>query len=271
MEIYELGVIGGGNMAEALVGGALRGGVLRPEQIVVCEPRSDRRSELSSTLGVRCTEDNAVGGACPRVLLAVKPQVMDEVLDVLPDVLGYDALVISIAAGLPTRYFDERLGGRGHIVRIMPNTPLLVGAGASAFCAGPRAVPADLAWVRAMLQGAGGTVVEVDEAQMDAVTAVSGSGPAYAFYLIEAMLQAAQAEGLRPADARSLAVQTLAGAAELLRQTSEDPAELRRRVTSPGGTTQRAIEVLDAAGVREAMVRAVRAAADRSRQLGRAT
>ncbi len=265
---YDLGVIGGGNMAEAIVGGAVRNGLIPPERIVVCEPRSDRRAKLSTALSVRCTDDNAVGGACLRVLLAVKPQVMGEVVAMLPDVLGFDALVVSIAAGLPTQYFEERLGGRGHIVRVMPNTPMLVGAGASAVSAGPRATREDVAWVRGLLAGAGGMVLEVPEEQMDAVTAVSGSGPAYAFYLIEAMVAAGAAEGLGLDDARRLAIQTLAGAARLLQETPEDPAELRRRVTSPGGTTQRAIETLDNAGVKDALVRAVRAAAQRSRELG---
>lgn len=266
---YDLGVIGGGNMAEAIVGGAVRSGLIRAERIVVCEPRSDRRAKLSTELSVRCTDDNAVGGACPRVLLAVKPQTMDKVVKTLPDVLGFDALVVSIAAGLPTGYFDERLGGRGRIVRVMPNTPMLVGAGASAVSAGPRATPEDVAWVRDLFAGAGGLVLEVPEEQMDAVTAVSGSGPAYAYYLIEAVVAAGAAEGLSPDDALCLAVQTLAGAARLLQETAQEPAELRRRVTSPGGTTERAIETLDDAGMKDTLVRAVRAAAQRSRELGR--
>ncbi len=267
MSEYELGVIGGGNMAEASLAAAGRSGFLPAERIVVSDPSQKRRAKLSDELHVACVNDNAVPAGCPRVLLAVKPQVMAEALEPVAGAIRADALVISIAAGLSTAFFENLLAGRGRIVRVMPNTPLLAGQGASALCAGPRATSDDLAWVRELFTCGGGLGVEVPETLMDAVTAVSGSGPAYFFYVLEAMTAAGRDEGLDEETALALARQTCAGAAELLTQTGETPAELRRRVTSPGGTTQRAIESLDTDGVRDAIIRAVRAAAQRSREL----
>jgi pyrroline-5-carboxylate reductase len=268
MSNYELGVVGGGSMAEAIVGGALRAGFLAAGQIVVAEPLAERREKLAGDWGISCVADNATAAACPRVLLAVKPQVMADALTGAATAVSPDALVIGIAAGLSTGWYDERLGGTGRIVRVMPNTPLLVGAGASGLCAGPRAAKTDLAWVRQLLTCGGGLAVELDEPEMDALTALSGAGPAYFFYLIEAMVAAGAAEGLSPADAAALTVQTCAGAAKLLEATGQTPEELRRRVTSSGGVTQRAIEILDAAGVKDRLVEAIRAAAARSRELG---
>ena len=265
---YELGVIGGGNMAEAIVGAAVRSGFLPADTIVVADPAAARREKLAGELGVTCVETNDAPACCPRVLLAVKPQVMGDMLQADAKKFRDDALVISIAAGVSTAFFDARLAGRGRIVRVMPNTPMLVGEGASAVCAGPRATRDDVAWTRRLFTSGGGLGVEVKEKLMDAVTCVSGSGPAYFFYFIEAMVEAGVEEGLSPAVALQLATQTCLGAARLLSETHEDPAELRRRVTSPGGTTQRAIETLDAAGVKDGIIAALRACAKRSRELG---
>lgn len=265
---YELGVIGGGNMAEAILAAAVRSGFLSAEKIVVSDPAEARRDKLAKELGVTCRETNDASASCPRVLLAVKPQVMGTMLQADSKKFRDDALVITIAAGLSTAFFDAKLGGGGRIVRVMPNTPMLVGQGASAVTAGPRATRDDVTWTRKLFTCGGGLGVEVEETLMDAVTSVSGSGPAYFFYFIEAMVQAGVAEGLSPDIALQLATQTCAGAAALLTETGEDPAELRRRVTSPGGTTQRAIETLDAEGVQEKIIAAVRACAERSRELG---
>jgi pyrroline-5-carboxylate reductase len=265
---YELGVIGGGNMAEAILGAAVRSGFLPAGKIVVSDPVAARREKLARELGVTCVEANNTPMSCPRVLLAVKPQVMGDMLDADAKKLLDDALVITIAAGLSTAFFDGKFAGRGRIVRVMPNTPMLVGEGASAVCAGPRATKDDVAWTRELFTRGGGLGVVVEEKLMDAVTAVSGSGPAYFFYFIEAMVQAGVKEGLAPETALRLATQTCTGAAKLLAQTGEDPAELRRRVTSPGGTTQRAIETMDAADVKGKIIAALHACAERSRELG---
>jgi len=266
MAKYELGIIGVGNMGSAIVRGVVAAGVLPAGAIVLAEPLQGRREALRP-LGVTVTADNTVAAGCPRVLLAVKPQVLAGVLRDIAPLVPADALVISIAAGIRSAAIDAQLKSRPRIVRVMPNTPLLVGAGVSAVAAGPRATQDDLAWTQRIF-GACGTTIVVAEELMDAVTAVSGSGPAYFFYLIEAMIAAGMAEGLDRDVAASLATQTCAGAAKLLAQSGKSPQELRAAVTSPGGTTQRAIETLEAAGVQAALVQAVRNAAQRSRELG---
>jgi pyrroline-5-carboxylate reductase len=268
MSEYEFGVIGAGNMAEAIIRGLVTSRFLPATAVVASDPADERRQLLAKATGIACVADNFAPAACPRVLLAVKPQVMPAVLAGIAPAVGADALVISIAAGVTTGAIDRSLGSKGRIVRVMPNTPMLVGAGVSAICPGPRATDADLEWAR-QLFAASGQVVMVQEPMIDAVTAVSGSGPAYFFYLIEAMAQAGVAEGL-PADvATQLAIATCAGAARLLTQTGTPPDQLRAKVTSPKGTTQAAIEAMDAAGVKDALVNAIRAAAARSRELGK--
>ena len=264
---YELGVIGAGNMAEAIIKAELHSGFLQPHEIVVADVRQERRQKLASELGVAWAADNLVPAHCPRILLSVKPQNIDEVLAEIADLVDGDALVISICAGVPTSHIDTGLGGKGHIVRVMPNTPMLVGAGMSGIAAGPRATDDDVQWTEELFATSGKTV-PVDECLMDAVTAVSGTGPAYFFYLIEAMIDAGTAEGLSYEFAYQLAVQTCAGAAKLLADTGRRPEDLRAQVTSPNGTTQRAIETLDAANTKDAWIAAVRAAAQRSRELG---
>ncbi len=268
MAKYQLGVIGAGNMAEALLRGVVGGNFLSHSVIVACDPALARRQRLTQELNITCQPDSTAAAQCPRVLLAVKPQVMPDVLQEIQPLIPSEALILSIAAGVTTGMLDEKLHGKGRIVRIMPNTPLLVGAGLSAIAAGPRAKPEDLDWTEQMFSACGRTC-RVAESMMDAVTAVSGSGPAYFFYLIEAMITAGTAEGLDPETAAMLAQQTCAGAAALLAETHEPPEGLRARVTSPGGTTQRAIEVLQAAGAKETLIAAVRAAAQRSRELGK--
>lgn len=268
MSDYRLGVIGGGNMAEAILRGAIAGGFLPPADILVSEPDPQRRKALAAVLpGVRCVDDNPAGAACPAILLAVKPQAMAGVLAGIAPAMSADAMVISIAAGISTAFIGDALKGKGRIIRVMPNTPMLVGRGMSALCPGPRASDDDMAWAAALFAASGKTC-RVSESQMDAVTAVSGSGPAYFFYLVEAMVMAGVAEGLDVATATALAAQTCLGAAEMLARTGLSARELRAKVTSPNGTTQRAIETLDAAGAKDAIVTAVRAAAHRSRELG---
>ena len=264
----ELGVIGAGNMAEALLRGALSANVIGHNAVVASDPQFARRQLFTSELGITCVEDNAIPATCRRVLLAVKPQVMAEVLEGIAEVVRPEATVISIAAGVRTEFIHGKLRGKGRIVRVMPNTPMLVGAGISALCKGPGAADADLAWAERLLAACGKTV-RVDEPMIDVVTAVSGSGPAYFFYLIEAMAAAAAAEGMERDTALQLAVQTCLGAAKLLLSTAESPEVLRAKVTSPGGTTQAAIESMESAGVRDALIAAVRRAAERSREMGR--
>lgn len=264
---YELGVIGAGNMAEAILKAELHLGFLMPPEIVVADVRQERRQKLAGELGVSWAPDNLVPAHCPRILLSVKPQNIDEVLDEIADVVDADALVISICAGVPTSHIDTKLHGKGHIVRVMPNTPMLVGAGMSGIAAGPRATDDDVQWTEGLFATSGKTV-PVDECMMDTVTGVSGTGPAYFFYVIEALIAGGMADGLSYEFAYQLAVQTCAGAAKLLAESGRRPEDLRAQVTSPNGTTQRAMETLDAAGAKDVWINAVRAATQRSRELG---
>ena len=268
MANYQLGVIGAGQMAEALLRGVVAAGVLARTDIVAADPDAKRRQVFTSELGIDCRSDNSVPAACPRVLLAVKPQMLADVLAGIAPHVRPDALVLSIAAGMRTSWIHEKLGDKGRILRIMPNTPMLIGRGASALSLGPAATAKDLAWADRLF-AACGTTVHVAEPMLDAVTAVSGSGPAYFFYLVEALVAAGSAEGLAPDVALRLAVETCRGAGELLARTGEKPEILRARVTSPKGTTQAALDAMEAAGVKAALVAAIRKAAERSRELGK--
>lgn len=268
MSSYQLGVIGCGNMAEALLRGAIGANLLPLAAIVAADPSFERRQLFNINLRIDVVADNAVAAACPRVLLAVKPQVMPAVLEEIAPHVRQDAAIVSIAAGVTCDRLDAGLGGKGRIIRVMPNTPMLVGDGMSVLAAGPRAAKEDVESARKLFAASGQAVTVADESLIDAVTAVSGSGPAYFFYLIEAMIAAGVAEGLTADLAKTLAVQTCLGAARLLAETGEPPEGLRARVTSPGGTTQRALETLDAADVKNSLVAAIRAAAARSRELG---
>lgn len=264
---YQLGVIGGGNMAEAILRGVVRTNCLPAKAIVAYDPSAKRRQVLAMEFGINSAGDNKAPGRCPHVLLAVKPQVVPVVLEEIAPVLRDDATVISIAAGIPTSLIDQKLGGRGRIVRVMPNTPMLVGVGVSAITAGPRATEEDVEWTQKLFSASGKTVV-VEESMMDAVTGVSGTGPAYFFYLVEAMIAAGVADGLDPDVASLLATETCIGAGTLLAQTLATPQALRAQVTTPNGTTQRAIETMEAGGVKEKLIEAIRAATHRSRELG---
>jgi pyrroline-5-carboxylate reductase len=269
MPQIQLAVIGAGNMGEALLRGVLGGNVLAHNAVLAVEPAMDKRQKMARQLNVSTVPEIAEAAGLPAYLLAVKPQQMPEVLASLAKALGEDgALVISIAAGISTNYLAEALGGRARIVRAMPNTPMLVAAGCTGLCAGPGATETDLAFATRLF-ATGGAVHVVAEPLIDAVTAVSGSGPAYFFYLIEAMVAAGVAEGLEEPTALALARQTCEGAAKLLAESGEKPDILRRKVTSPGGTTAAAIKTLDDAGAGETLIAAVRAAAARSRELGK--
>ena len=266
--------IGGGNMANALIGGLLKQGFSNGD-IAVVEPNDAARAKLGAAFSVACHASAA--SALPRsepvevVVLAVKPQVMRAVAtDLAPLLTGQ--LIISIAAG--TRMVDlARWLGHGgvpltRIVRAMPNTPALVGLGIAGVTAHASVTAADRDAANHILAVVGETVWVADESLLDPVTAVSGSGPAYVFYFIEAMVRAGGELGLSEAAARQLAVQTFAGAAELARQSPETLATLRANVTSKGGTTEAALKSMDASGVGEAIAKAVHAASARGREMG---
>ncbi len=263
-----LGVVGLGNMGEALVSGVIRTGLVAPERIVASRPDAPVLWPLAAALGIRGTLDNReVVAEADIILLAVKPQMMAAVLAEIAPGVTSEKLVISIAAGVPTRVIEAALEAPAPVIRVMPNTPALVGAGASALCCGAHAREEHAQIARALL-GAVGVVLDVPEDAMDAVTAVSGSGPAYVFYLLEAMQAGAIEVGLAPELARTLATQTVLGAARLAAGSDRDAQSLRHQVTSPGGTTEAAIGVFEARAVRTHIVEAIVAARDRGRELG---
>jgi len=259
--------VGAGNMAEALVQGLLRAGVASADDVQVSDLLPARVAHFRDRYGVAGTAENtALVAGADVVVLAVKPQGLDAVLTELAGGPPADALWISICAGVRTGRIEEALGGSVRVVRVMPNTPALVGAGAAAVAAGAHAQEPDLAVAEAMLRAVG-TVVRVPEQRMDAVTALSGSGPAYVCYLIESMLEAADRLGLGPDLARALIYATVSGTAKMVTETGLDPAELRRRVTSKGGTTEAALRVLDAAETHRHWVEAIEAACRRSEEM----
>jgi pyrroline-5-carboxylate reductase len=259
--------LGAGNMGEALIRGLLAGKTVTPSQIVATDVRPERLGELAKTFGIRTTDDNvkAVTDA-DIILLAVKPQQMSAVLAPLKSAATAHKLYISIAAGVTTARIEHELGGKARVVRVMPNTPALVGAGAAALSKGVHATDDDLSTAELIL-GAVGTVVRVEERYIDAVTALSGSGPAYVFYVTEAMIEGGVAAGLDEALARKLAIQTVFGAAKLMVESGEDPESLRRKVTSPGGTTEAALKVMSGRKLAEIFAEAIKAAEQHSREL----
>ncbi len=263
-----LGLVGGGNMAMALTAGVTSAGLFAPEAVLVSDPAEDRR-RLMADLGCRIAAANSeVAGNADIIVFAVKPQVADEVLSELAGAQLRDALWITIMAGVPTRRIEEKLGGSPRVVRVMPNTPMLVSQGAAGVAPGAHATEADVADTVALFEACG-AVETLSEYDLDAVTALSGSGPAYFMYLVEALVQAAVEEGMTPSAALKLAAATCRGAGALLESTGDAPETLRARVTSKGGTTEAAIAVLDGADAKGILVKAVRAAAARSRELGR--
>ena len=268
---HTVAFIGGGNMARSLIGGLVARGTAAGA-IRVAEPVEVLRTGLASDFGVVTTDDNAQAARGAGLwVLAVKPQVLRAVCEALAPIAQAERpMVVSIAAGITVGQLQRWLGGGVAVVRTMPNTPALLGAGVTGLFASPE-VPADgRTRAQALLEACGRTVWIADEAQMDAVTAASGSGPAYIFLLAEAMEAAAIAEGL-PADAAATLVrQTVLGAARMLTESGEDPAELRRRVTSPGGTTQAAVETFEAGGLRALVADAIHNATVRGRELSAA-
>ncbi len=263
-----LAVIGAGNMAEALVRGVLRAGLLAPAAIAASDVAPDRLRLFREQFGVATDTDNAaIAAKADLVLLAVKPQVMGQVLQGLAAAVERQ-LLISIAAGVPTHYIENRFPGPVRVVRVMPNTPALVLEGASALCAGSHATAEDLATARAIFEAVGRAVV-LEESALDAVTGLSGSGPAYVFVIIEALADAGVRAGLSREVAQLLAAQTVLGSARMVLETGKHPAALKDMVTSPGGTTIAGLHALEAKALRAALLDAVQAATERSRELGR--
>ena len=265
-ELKRTALIGAGVMGETLLSGLIRAG-RSAEQLVVVEKRTERASELKERYAVDVVGDVQAAAGAETVLLVVKPQDMADVLGELAPALRRGQLLVSLAAGITTTFIESHVPDGVAVVRVMPNTPALVDQGMSAISPGTHCDEAHLAEAAELL-GSVGRVVQVPEKQQDAVTAISGSGPAYVFFVVEAMIEAGVHLGLPRTTAHELAVQTLFGSAMMLRETGEHPAVLREQVTSPGGTTAAALRELEVHRVRAAFLAALEAARDRSRELG---
>ncbi len=260
-----LAVLGAGKMGEALLSGLLRAGT-PPGDVVVTARRAERGQQLAEKYAVRVVGNVEAVNTADVLLLAVKPQDMAALLVEVGSEVGVAQLVVSMAAGIPTLFIERRLSAGVPVVRVMSNTPVLVDEAMSAISAGSHATEQHLVEVETLL-GHVGRTIRVPEDQQDAVTALSGSGPAYFFYLVEAMTDAGILLGLPRQVAADLLVQTALGAAVMLRDSGEHPVKLREAVTSPAGTTISAIRELERHGVRAALIAALEAARDRSREL----
>lgn len=264
-----IGVLGAGVMGEALFSGLIAAGT-DPVDIVVTDKRPERCAQLVAQYGVRTATNRDAAAEADVLLVAVKPHDVGGVLDEIAPVIKPTAVVVSLCAGITLSFLEGHLPDGVAVVRVMSNTPALVSAGMSALSPGTHASDADTARAKQLLDTVGATIV-VPEHHLDAVTAVSGSGPAYVFYLVEAMAEAGVHLGLPRDIATQLAVQTAYGSSVLLRETDRHPSLAREQVTSPGGTTAAALRQLDNHAVRAAVISAAEAARDRSRELGSAT
>jgi pyrroline-5-carboxylate reductase len=261
----KVAILGAGKMGEALMSGLLRAG-RQPTDLLFTERHAERTKLLEERYGVRGVSSAQAAEESDTLLVAVKPQEIAALLEELAPVVSTRNLVITIAAGIPTAFLEQRLAADVPVVRVMSNTPVFVDQAMSAISPGAHATEEHLAHTEELLSPVG-KVIRVPESQLDAVTALSGSGPAYFFYLVEAMIDAGILLGLPRAVAAELIVQTAVGSAQMLRDSGEHPVQLREAVTSPGGTTIAAIRELENHGVRAALLAALEAARDRSRDL----
>ena len=262
-----LGIVGLGNMANAMIGGIVKAGIFSPADIWGSDANAAQRDKTAKEHRINTSEQNkdAVSGS-DYVIIAVKPQVYEAVLPDIKSAIKPDTVVISIAPGKTLSFLAERLGNESKIVRLMPNTPALVGEGCTGVCRNQNVSDDEFAFVKKMLEGFG-RAYEVKENQMDAVVAVSGSSPAYVFMLIDAMADGAVAEGLDRATAIQMAAQAVLGSAKMVLETGKHPGQLKDMVCSPAGTTIDAVAVLEEAGFRGSVIDAMSACAEKSRKI----
>lgn len=267
---YEIGVIGAGNAAEGIVAGLLRKSVLLDDRIIAADPSEARRDVFRNRFHIEVTDDNRrLVAESYILLLAVKPQIYPDVLAEVADLICEDHVIVSIMAGVTTRAIEDRLDTiRARVVRVMPNLPVHVGEGMAGVHPGRHASEADLLRAQRIFDAGGKSIHIEDESLMDAVTAVSGTGPAYYYFFVEAIIEAGKRAGLSGPQAALLAKQSCLGAGRMLVETNDPPDVLREKVTSPGGTTAAAIASLRKNGVFDHLVEAVLAAYERSKELG---
>jgi pyrroline-5-carboxylate reductase len=269
MKTRRLGFLGAGNMSGALIKGLLHAKVLPPDRIFASDAKTERLAHLHEAHGIHTTTDNhALLGNCDVVVLGVKPQVIDKVLTEIGAQVRPDQLIISVAAGVPIEALEARLPHGSRVVRSMPNTPATVQAGATAIAGGAHAKEDDLRIARELFEAVGRVVV-LDESLLDAVTGLSGSGPAYVMLIIEALADGGVKVGLHRDTALLLAAQTVYGSAQLLLETGEHPGRLKDMVTSPGGTAIAGLHTLESGGLRKTLIDAVEVASKRAAELGR--
>lgn len=267
---YKVAFVGAGNMATALARGIVAAGLYEPREVCASDVDPEKRSSMKRSLRIATAGDNAAMVEKTKVvILAVKPQIIDSVLAELRAVVRRDHVFVSIAAGVPTRRLEDRLGGRARVVRVMPNTPALLGEGMAVAVRGRFATVGDEKMALKLLRAVGKARAVADERLLDAVTGLSGSGPAYVYLFAEALIQGGRAAGLKAELAEELALQTITGAAAMLQRAGETPQRLREMVTSPGGTTLAGLTELDRLGFRDAVSAAVVVATRRSKELGR--
>ncbi len=266
----QIGFIGGGQMGEALIRGIIQSGLYAPENILVTEPDSARRAYLKETYQVQPFDSGApIWNSCATVILAVKPQVMGTLLAAAKELITAQHLIISIAAGLPISFYEGHLSGQQcKIIRVMPNTPALVLESASALSGNKNVIPEEMGCAKALFDAVGKAVV-LEEQYLDAVTGLSGSGPAYVFTFIEGMIDAGVKTGLARPIAETLVLQTVLGSVKLMQESGKHPAVLRAMVTSPGGTTIAAQHIMERAGFKGIIMDAIEAATNRSAELGK--
>jgi pyrroline-5-carboxylate reductase len=262
-----IAILGAGKMGEALASGLLRAGVVAPGGIVAAARRPERADQLRAAYGIETMSAAKAADLAQTLVIAVKPQDMGALLDEIKSVASADKLVISVAAGITTAFIGSRLAGNVPVIRVMSNTPVLVDEAMSVISAGPHATEEHLRRAEHLLRPVG-KVLRIPESQQDAATALSGSGPAYVYFLVEAMVDAGILLGMPRNNALEMVKQAVYGAATMLRDSGEHPVLLREAVTSPGGTTINAIRELERHGVRAAILAAIEAARDRGRELG---
>jgi pyrroline-5-carboxylate reductase len=270
MKSRRIGMLGAGNMAGALIRGLLASKSVTADQIVASDVRADHLKELEAKYGIKTFSDNRkLAAESNLVVLAVKPQVVDRVLDQMADAFSPGTLLVSIAAGVPIKSLEARLPEHVHVVRAMPNTAAIALAGATGIAPGARATQEDITDTQAMFDAIGRSVV-LDESLIDAVTGLSGSGPAYIMVIIEALADGGVKVGLHRDTALLLAAQTVYGSAKLLLETGEHPGRLKDMVTSPGGTAIAGLHTLESGGIRRTLIDAVDTATKRAIELGEA-
>ncbi len=264
-----IGFIGGGQMAEALIKGILKAELFPAQDITAADPTPGRRQILTGYGINTCADANEMTAGCQIIILAIKPQIMGPVLDSVQATIGADHLIISIAAGVPLSFLENKLADGGcRVIRVMPNTPALIQEGAAALSPGRGATEEDMKQAKAIFEAVGQAVI-LPESYLDAVTGLSGSGPAYVFTFIEALIDAGLKVGLPRDAAQTLVLQTILGSVKLSMESGKHPAELRAMVTSPGGTTIAGLHEMVRAGFQGIIMDAVEAATRRSTELGK--